>query len=55
MANDAEIPIIDIAGDQTEAARQLVEAAENHGFIYIKNLGRDIPAADIAEAFKLVG
>jgi isopenicillin N synthase-like dioxygenase len=54
MANSANIPIIDLAGDQAEVARQLVNAAEEHGFIYIKNLGNDIPPKDIDGAFELV-
>ena len=55
MAVSADIPIIDISGDQDEVARQLVQAAEDHGFIYIKNLGKNIATPDIDEAFKLVG
>lgn len=54
MAATANIPIIDISGDQAEVARQLVDAAEEHGFIYIRNLGKDIPASDVDTAFKLV-
>jgi isopenicillin N synthase-like dioxygenase len=54
MANKANIPIIDISGNQAEIARQLVEAAEEHGFIYVKNLGKDIAASNINEAFELV-
>ncbi|KAF5024886.1 hypothetical protein F66182_3044 [Fusarium sp. NRRL 66182] len=55
--NAANIPIIDVYApgvDQKEVAKQLVDAAENHGFIYIRNLGRDMPAADIDGAFDLV-
>ncbi|KAJ4268291.1 hypothetical protein NW762_002354 [Fusarium torreyae] len=55
--NTANIPIIDISAleaDQKEVAQQLVDAAEEHGFIYIRNLGRNIPAADIDGAFDLV-
>lgn len=55
MAVSAGIPVIDLSGDQNEVSRQLVEAAEDHGFIYIKNLGKDISAPDIDEAFNLVG
>jgi isopenicillin N synthase-like dioxygenase len=54
MAISADIPVIDISGDQTEVARQLVQAAEDHGFIYIRNLGRDIAPAAVDEAFDLV-
>ncbi|KAK7430381.1 hypothetical protein QQZ08_003129 [Neonectria magnoliae] len=56
MAATARIPIIDISAPdvaQEEIARQLVDAAEEHGFIYIRNLGRDISAADIDGAFAL--
>lgn len=54
MAGSALIPVIDLAGDQDEVARKLVDAAEDHGFIYIKNLGKDIAPAAIDEAFSLV-
>lgn len=53
----ANIPLIDISApdaDQKEIARQLVDAAEEHGFIYIRNLGRDIEAKSIDGAFDLV-
>ncbi|KAF7539982.1 hypothetical protein G7Z17_g12300 [Cylindrodendrum hubeiense] len=56
MAATAKIPIIDISApgvDQKEIARQLVDAAEEHGFIYIRNLGRDISAGDVDGAFAL--
>lgn len=54
----ANIPIIDVSNpdvDQKEIARQLVDAAEEHGFIYIRNLGRDISASEVDGAFSLVG
>lgn len=54
MTVTANLPIIDISGDEAEVARQLVDAAEEHGFIYIKNTGKDIPAAAISEIFGLV-
>ena len=54
MANSAEIPIIDLGGDRDEVAKQLVHAAEAHGFIYIKNRGDNIAPADIDGAFGLV-
>jgi isopenicillin N synthase-like dioxygenase len=53
----ANIPIIDISTpdvDRKEIARQLVDAAEEHGFIYIRNLGRDISASEVDGAFALV-
>ncbi|OAQ77340.1 oxidoreductase, 2OG-Fe(II) oxygenase family [Purpureocillium lilacinum] len=49
----ANIPVIDLAGDEADVARHLVAAAEDHGFIYIKNRGNDIPAAAVDEAFSL--
>ncbi|KAI8714493.1 Fe2OG dioxygenase domain-containing protein [Fusarium sp. LHS14.1] len=55
--NAVKIPVIDISApdvDQKDVARQLVDAAEEHGFIYIRNLGRDISAADVDGAFELV-
>lgn len=55
MAVTADIPLIDIAGDQDAVAQQLVDAAHEHGFIYIRNLGADISADSIDEAFALVG
>ncbi|PHH87196.1 hypothetical protein CDD83_9191 [Cordyceps sp. RAO-2017] len=49
----AEIPVIDLAGNEADVARQLVAAAEDHGFIYIRNLGRDVPPSAIDQAFSL--
>jgi isopenicillin N synthase-like dioxygenase len=56
MAKIASIPVIDISGegDQTQVAKDLVEAAIEHGFIYIKNLGKDIPVEAIEGAFEMV-
>lgn len=55
MAKIANIPIIDISGgDQTQVAQDLVEAAIEHGFVYIKNTGEDIPAEAIDGAFEIV-
>ncbi|KAK0635176.1 hypothetical protein B0T17DRAFT_482301 [Bombardia bombarda] len=57
MAKVAKIPIIDIAADGEEAqlqvAKELVEAAVEHGFIYIKNTGRDIHTEAVEGAFNL--
>ncbi|KAK4110621.1 Clavaminate synthase-like protein [Canariomyces notabilis] len=55
MAKIASIPVIDISGegDQTQVAKDLVEAAIEHGFIYIKNLGKDIPVEAIEGAFEM--
>lgn len=57
MAPNANIPIIDIAApgvDRTAIARQLVDAAVEHGFIYIRNTGKYINLGDIDAAFDLV-
>lgn len=56
MAKVAKIPVIDISGegDQTQVAKELVEAAIEHGFIYIKNTGKDIPVEAIDGAFEMV-
>lgn len=57
MAQVANIPIIDISDDgqdQAQVARDLVDAAIEHGFIYIKNTGKDIPLDAINAAFELV-
>ncbi|KAK1833299.1 hypothetical protein QBC39DRAFT_254668 [Podospora conica] len=56
MAKVANIPIIDISDDsqdQAQVARDLVDAAIEHGFIYIKNTGKDIPLDAINGAFEL--
>lgn len=55
MAKVAKIPVIDLSGeDQTQVAKELVEAAIEHGFIYIKNTGQDIPIEAIDGAFEMV-
>jgi len=52
----AKIPVIDMSGpDQGQVAHDLVEAAVEHGFVYIKNLGKDIPIDVIENAFSVVG
>ncbi|KAF9881058.1 2og-fe oxygenase [Colletotrichum karsti] len=56
MAPNANIPIIDIAApgvDRTAIAKQLVDAAVEHGFIYIRNTGKYINLGDIDAAFDL--
>ncbi|KAK3403115.1 hypothetical protein B0T20DRAFT_343697 [Sordaria brevicollis] len=56
MASVAKIPVIDISDDtqdQAQVAKELVEAAIEHGFIYIKNTGKDIPVEDVDKAFEL--
>ncbi|KAG6029644.1 hypothetical protein E4U41_000297 [Claviceps citrina] len=49
----AKIPIVDLCGAPSAVATQLVDAAAEHGFIYIRNRGHDIPATSIDEAFAL--
>ncbi|KAL2179064.1 uncharacterized protein P884DRAFT_239593 [Thermothelomyces heterothallicus CBS 202.75] len=52
MATAAKIPVIDLSGDdQTQVAKDLVEAAIEHGFVYIRNTGKDIPVEAIDGAF----
>ena len=56
MVKVANIPIIDISGDgydETQVAKDLVEAAIEHGFVYIRNTGEDIPVDAVESAFNL--
>lgn len=55
-SNEGRIPVIDISGSvpQSEVAKQLVDAAATFGFVYIKNLGKDIPVDAIDRTFELV-
>ncbi|KAH8908710.1 2OG-Fe(II) oxygenase superfamily protein [Coniochaeta sp. PMI_546] len=55
MVAAAEIPVIDISDDanQLQVAKDLVEAAVEHGFIYIKNTGKDIPVDSVENAFNI--
>ena len=54
----APIPIIDIFAesgtDELQTAKALVDAAAEHGFVYIKNTGKDITTKQIESAFGLV-
>ncbi|KAK3378486.1 hypothetical protein B0H63DRAFT_248598 [Podospora didyma] len=52
-ATVANIPVIDISGNQQQAAKELVDAAIEHGFIFIKNTGQDIPVEAVDGAFDL--
>jgi isopenicillin N synthase-like dioxygenase len=56
MTEIAKIPVIDISddNDQTQVAKELVKAAIEHGFVYIKNTGKDIPVDAIDAAFAMV-
>lgn len=51
---NATIPVIDISNPSDEVARQVLDAASTHGFLFIKNDGVTIPAQDIDAMFKLV-
>ncbi|KAK5631196.1 hypothetical protein RRF57_006911 [Xylaria bambusicola] len=58
MASAASIPIIDISGsgiqgDSTRVAKQLVDAAAEHGFVYVRNTGHDIAFAQVQQAFDI--
>lgn len=54
MAKEAQLPVIDLDGDQAQVARELVEAAIEHGFVYLRNTGKDIEIPAIANTFELV-
>ncbi|KAK7967434.1 uncharacterized protein PG986_001711 [Apiospora aurea] len=50
------IPIIDISAEgagELDVAKALVDAAAEHGFVYIRNTGKDITAQQISNAFDL--
>ncbi|KAI0969686.1 hypothetical protein F4678DRAFT_437914 [Xylaria arbuscula] len=55
MTRTASIPIIDISSEQgadfARVAKELVDAAVEHGFVYIKNTGKDISYSQIEHAF----
>ncbi len=56
VPNPLYIPVVDIsgAGSEETIAGQLFDAATVHGFVYIRDLGREIPIKDIDRAFYLV-
>lgn len=53
-AEDTTIPVIDISTPSDEVARQVLDAASTHGFLFIKNDGVTIPPQDIDDMFSLV-
>ncbi|KAI0881061.1 2OG-Fe(II) oxygenase superfamily protein [Annulohypoxylon maeteangense] len=56
MAVTTSIPIIDISAegtDQAQVAKELVNAAVEYGFVYIRNAGRDISTEQIENAFNI--
>jgi hypothetical protein len=50
----SEIPVIDMSNPSPEVAKQVLEAASTHGFLFIKNDGVTIPPKDIHDMFQLV-
>ncbi|KAH6642345.1 hypothetical protein C7974DRAFT_408909 [Boeremia exigua] len=52
-AEEMTIPVIDISNPSDEVARQVLDAASTHGFLFIKNDGVAIPPQDIVDMFKL--
>lgn len=57
MTVTTSIPIIDISAegtDQAQVAKELVDAAVEYGFVYIRNAGRDISTEHIENAFNIV-
>ncbi|KAF3771266.1 hypothetical protein M406DRAFT_34218 [Cryphonectria parasitica EP155] len=57
MSPAAKIPVIDVSSashdEQAKVAKELVEAAIEHGFVYIRNRGADIPVDAVENAFHL--
>ncbi|KAI2621676.1 2OG-Fe(II) oxygenase superfamily protein [Hypoxylon sp. NC1633] len=56
MAGTAAIPIIDLStedADQAQLAKELVDAAVEYGFVYVKNAGQDISIQQIDNAFNV--
>lgn len=51
---NTDIPVIDVSKPSDEVARQVLDAASTHGFLFIKNDGVTIPQQDIDDMFKLV-
>ncbi|KAI1438764.1 2OG-Fe(II) oxygenase superfamily protein [Xylaria sp. CBS 124048] len=56
MAKAAPIPIIDITGapeDQARIAKELVDAAAEYGFVYIRTAREDISPEQVKQAFDI--
>lgn len=51
---NTDIPVIDVSNPNAEVARQILDAASTHGFLFIKNDGLTIPPQDIDDMFRLV-
>ena len=54
ITNAAQLPVINISGDEDVVATELVNAAIEHGFLYIKNTGADIAHDELKKAFAIV-
>jgi hypothetical protein len=52
--HEASIPIIDPSNPSPEVAKEVLDAAASHGFLFIKNDGVTIPPAAIEAMFELV-
>ena len=53
----APIPVIDLAAagkSEGEIAKELCDAAIEHGFIYIRSEGVDVSTESVARAFEIV-
>jgi len=50
---NSKIPVIDISNPSPKVAKQVLDAASTHGFLFIKNDGVTIPPKDIDDMFKL--
>ncbi|KAI9759231.1 MAG: hypothetical protein M4579_002519 [Chaenotheca gracillima] len=48
-----DIPVIDVASVNSQTGRELVDAAEKYGFIFIKNRGLDISTSEVDRIFEL--
>ncbi|KAI5924366.1 2OG-Fe(II) oxygenase superfamily protein [Camillea tinctor] len=56
MSGIAAIPVIDISAegtDEAQIAKELVDAAVEYGFVYVKNTGRDISVEQVENAFNV--
>lgn len=52
--DEAIIPVLDISVPDAATGKQLVDAAERYGFVFIRIQGSDISPKEIDEAFELV-
>jgi hypothetical protein len=56
MSSNGLIPVIDISGElpRSEIAKALVDAVATNGFVFVKNIGQDIPVEVLDNTFELV-